>query len=55
MAANSTGQYINFRTGSTGCYDDWWYTNEDGVEVNAVDLGEVAEIYEIKEVTDEVR
>lgn len=33
--------YMNIETGSTGTYDEWFYENEDGQEVNAVDLGEV--------------
>lgn len=36
--------YMNPKTGSTGEYDDWYYTNQDGEEVNAVDLGEVVEV-----------
>jgi hypothetical protein len=37
-------KYMNPATGSVGGYDDWYYTNEDGEEVNAVDRGEVIEI-----------
>jgi hypothetical protein len=36
--------YMNLETGTVGQYDDWFYTNEDGVSVNAVDLGEVVEV-----------
>lgn len=37
-------EYMNIETGTVGTYDDWFYTNEDGETVNAVDLGEVVEI-----------
>lgn len=36
--------YMNILTGSVDSYDGWWYPDEDGVEVNAVDLGEVIEV-----------
>lgn len=36
--------YMNLYTGEVGKYDDWYYTNEYGWEVNAVDLGEVVEV-----------
>lgn len=36
--------YMNTETGSVDSYDGWYYTNEDGKEVNAVDLGEVVEV-----------
>lgn len=36
--------YMNVITGSVGAYDDWYYTDEDGVEKNAVDTGEVVEV-----------
>ena len=36
--------YMNEATGSIGAYDEWWYINDDGEEVNAVDLDEVVEI-----------
>ena len=36
--------YMNTETGSTGTYDEWWYENESGDQVNAVDLGEVVEL-----------
>ena len=38
--------YINVETGSTDDYNGWWYTNENGEDVNAVDLGEVVEVKE---------
>jgi hypothetical protein len=36
--------YINFATGSIGDRADWWYENETGDLVNAVDRGEVVKI-----------
>lgn len=36
--------YYNVATGSTGTRDDWYYTDEDGHTVNAVDKGELLEI-----------
>ena len=39
-------KYMNLATGSVDTYDGWWYEDEDGVEVNAVDLGEVEEVQE---------
>ena len=36
--------YMNTETGSTGTYNEWWYENESGDQVNAVDLGEVVEL-----------
>jgi hypothetical protein len=43
MNAQNEKTYMNEFTGSVGTYDDWWYENEDGETVNAVDLGEVIE------------
>lgn len=37
--------YMNISTGSTGHYDDWYYDTEDGETVNAVDKGEVVQVY----------
>jgi hypothetical protein len=37
-------QYMNEATGSVDTYDGWWYEDEDGNEVNAVDKGEVVEV-----------
>ena len=37
-------QYMNIKTGSVDDYDGWWYEDENGVEVNAVDRGEVVEV-----------
>ena len=39
-----TTLYMNEKTGSTDTRDGWFYTNEQGAEVNAVDLGEVVEV-----------
>lgn len=36
--------YMNIDTGSVDTHDGWWYEDEDGVSVNAVDLGEVIEV-----------
>jgi hypothetical protein len=36
---------MNVHTGSTDHYDGWWYENEDGEEVNAVDREEVVCVY----------
>ena len=36
--------YMNVETGSVDSYDGWYYENEDGKQVNAVDLGEVVEV-----------
>lgn len=36
--------YMNPATGSVDTYDGWWYKNEDGEMVNAVDLGEVVAV-----------
>lgn len=36
--------YKNLTTGSVAIYDGWWYEDENGQEVNAVDLGEVVEV-----------
>lgn len=36
--------FMNTETGSIGEYEDWYYTNEDGEEVNAVDLCEVVRV-----------
>ena len=36
--------YMNVATGSVDNHDGWWYEDEGGVEVNAVDRGEVVEI-----------
>lgn len=33
--------YMNTKTGSIDTYDGWYYENEDGQSVNAVDRGEV--------------
>jgi len=36
--------YMNIATGSVDNYEGWWYENEEGKTVNAVDLGEVVEV-----------
>ena len=36
--------YMNVETGSVDDYDGWWYVDEHGEEVNAVDRGEVVEV-----------
>jgi hypothetical protein len=36
--------FMNPETGSLDTYDGWNYINEQGQEVNAVDLGEVYEV-----------
>lgn len=36
--------YMNIATGSIDTCDGWWYDNENGERVNAVDLGEVVEV-----------
>ena len=36
--------YMNIHTGSVDTRDGWFYENEEGVEVNAVDLEEVVEV-----------
>lgn len=41
-------QYMNIKTGSIDTYDGWYYTDENGKTVNAVDLGEVEEMATIE-------
>lgn len=41
--------YMNIATGSVGTYEDWFYENEEGEMVNAVDLDEVVEVEETEE------
>ena len=36
--------YMNEATGSVDTYENWWYEDEDGNKVNAVDKGEVVEV-----------
>ena len=36
-------KYMNVHTGSVDVYG-WWYSNETGEKVNAVDLGEVVAV-----------
>ncbi len=40
----SEKMYMNEKTGSLDSKDGWWYENEAGQIVNAVDLGEVVEV-----------
>lgn len=37
-------QYMNTATGSIDTYDGWWYEDEHGGQVNAVDRGEVVPV-----------
>ena len=39
-----TKMYMNVETGSVDDYDGWWYEDDDGTEVNAVDQGEVVKV-----------
>ena len=39
--------YMNIETGSVDTYDGWYYKNENGESVNAVDLGEVVEVEKV--------
>jgi hypothetical protein len=41
--AQEPAMYMHIATGSVDTYDDWNY-EQDGVDVNAVDLGEVVEV-----------
>ena len=36
--------YMNEKTGSVAPYECWDYENEEGITVNAVDLGEVVAV-----------
>ncbi len=40
-----TKYYMNPVTGSVDDYDGWWYSDEDGNSVNAVDLVEVVPVF----------
>ena len=40
---NMEKQYMNIETGSVDVYDGWWY-DDNGVQVNAVDRGEVVAV-----------
>lgn len=40
----SEKMYMNISTGSVDSRDGWFYQNESGQTVNAVDLGEVVEV-----------
>lgn len=39
--------YMDVMTGHVGTYDDWFYTDEYGTPQNAVDKGEVVEVYKV--------
>jgi hypothetical protein len=39
--------YMNPLTGSLGTYDEWWFQDESGEWINAVELGEVEEVESI--------
>jgi len=41
--------YMDIATGSVDTYEGWWYENEEGETVNAVDLGEVVEVTKDKD------
>ena len=41
--------YMNPHTGSVDTRDGWFYTDENGRELNAVDLGEVIPVYKTKD------
>lgn len=43
--------YMNEMTGSVDTYDGWWYENEDGEKVNAVDRNEVVAVIKDKDGT----
>ena len=45
-------KYINILTGSIGEYEDWYYEDENGDTLNAVDEGEVEEIDEQQNIVD---
>ncbi len=44
ITQNNTAMYMNIRTGEVDTYEGWYYKNEAGETVNAVDLGEVVEV-----------
>ncbi len=39
-----SAMYMNIQTGEVDTYESWYYENEEGETVNAVDLGEVVEV-----------
>jgi len=39
-----TKMYMNVETGSVDDHDGWWYEDDDGTEVNAVDQGGLVEV-----------
>ena len=39
--------YMDTATGGVDTYDGWWYENECGEKVNAVDIGEVKVVNEV--------
>jgi hypothetical protein len=44
LQASFEPMFMHIATGSVDNYDGWSYINENGNEVNAVDLGEVVEV-----------
>ena len=47
--AQKEKHYMNPVTGSVGTFEDWYYENENGFTVNAVELREVVEVEWIKD------
>jgi hypothetical protein len=45
LESSSEPMFMNPETGSLDTHDGWNYINEQGQEVNAVDLGEVYEVF----------
>ena len=41
-------EYMNIETGTVDTYSGWYYENERGELVNAVDLGEVVPVQLVK-------
>ena len=44
MNSKNEKMYMNIESGSVATRDGWYYENENGDTVNAVDLGEVVEV-----------
>lgn len=47
LACDTEAEYMNTKTGSVDNFDGWWYTDENGIEKNAVIKGEVVEVIKI--------
>ena len=45
MGKTKEQKYMNIHTGSVDVYDGWFYENEDGEKVNAVDREEVTPVF----------